>query len=153
MCQGSVLLCHLFLPLVSIFGLFPVLVSCHYEFICVQLCVCDCVNYPVYISPVFWVWFHLVYSLLPRCFLSLSPALSYLDVSLKTIIWVYVLVCVFLFLPAVCTVTICYHILCKYCKCLTIMPILHGCRLFFLPVHDDKWACCVFIYKWNYMND
>ncbi len=53
LCQGSVLLCHLFLPLVSIFGLFPVLVSCHYEFICVQLCVCDCVNYPVYISPVF----------------------------------------------------------------------------------------------------
>ncbi len=38
---------------VSIFGLFPVLVSCYYELICVQLCVCDCVNYPVYISPVF----------------------------------------------------------------------------------------------------
>ncbi len=36
-----VLLCHLFLPLVSIFSLFPVLVSCHYELICVQLCVCD----------------------------------------------------------------------------------------------------------------
>ncbi len=35
-----------------------------------------CVNYPVYISPVFWVWFRLVYSLLPRCILSLSPALS-----------------------------------------------------------------------------
>ncbi len=28
LCQGSVV-CHLFLPLVSIFGLFPVLVSCH----------------------------------------------------------------------------------------------------------------------------
>ncbi len=39
-----------------------------------------CVNYPLYISPVFWVWFCLVYSLLPRCILSLSPALSYLDV-------------------------------------------------------------------------
>ncbi len=39
-----------------------------------------CVNYPLYISPVFWVWFRLVYSLLPRCILSLSPALSYLDV-------------------------------------------------------------------------
>ncbi len=35
-----------------------------------------CVNYPLYISPVFWVWFRLVYSLLPRCILSLSPALS-----------------------------------------------------------------------------
>ncbi len=64
-----------------------------------------CANYPVYLVPVFWVWFRLVYSLLPRCILSLSPALSYLDVSLKTIIWVYVLVCVFLFLPRVCTVT------------------------------------------------
>ncbi len=51
------------------------------------------------------VWFGLVYSLLPRCILSLSPALSCLDVSLMTIIWVYVLVCVFLFLPRVCTVT------------------------------------------------
>ncbi len=29
LCQGSVV-CHLFPPLVSIFGLFPVLVSCHY---------------------------------------------------------------------------------------------------------------------------
>ncbi len=35
-----------------------------------------CVNYPVYLVPVFWVWFRLVYSLLPRCILSLSPALS-----------------------------------------------------------------------------
>ncbi len=34
-------MCHLFLPLLSIFGLFPVLVSCRYELICVQLCVCD----------------------------------------------------------------------------------------------------------------
>ncbi len=34
-------MCHVFLPLVSIFGLFPVLVSCHYELIRVQLCVCD----------------------------------------------------------------------------------------------------------------
>ncbi len=23
----------------------------------------------------------------------------------------------------------------------------------FMPVPDDKWACCVFIYKWNYVND
>ncbi len=40
-----------------------------------------------------------------RCFLSVSLALSSPDVLLKTIIWVYVLVCVSLFLPAVCTVT------------------------------------------------
>ncbi len=93
-------MCHLFLPLVSIFGLFPVLVSCHNELICVQLCVCDCVNYPVYISPVFWVWFRLVYSLLPgvscpcqsclvlpcpalSCLVLPCPALSCLDVSIK----------------------------------------------------------------------
>ncbi len=31
-------MCHLFLPLVSIFGLFPVLVSCHYELSMFQLC-------------------------------------------------------------------------------------------------------------------
>ncbi len=75
MCQGSVM-CHLFLPLVSIFGLFPRFVSCHYELICVQLCVCDCVNYPVYISPVFWVWFRLVYLWLPGVSVHVSPALS-----------------------------------------------------------------------------
>ncbi len=41
--QLSVLcpVCHVFLPLVSIFGLFPVLVKCDYELIRVQLCVCD----------------------------------------------------------------------------------------------------------------
>ncbi len=63
-------------------------------------------DYPLYISPVFWVWFRLVYSLLPgvSCLSALScPALMS---RLKTIIWVYVLVCVFLFLPRVCTVTI-----------------------------------------------
>ncbi len=30
--------CHVFPPLVSIFGLFPVLVKCHYELILVQPC-------------------------------------------------------------------------------------------------------------------
>ncbi len=48
--SGFCYACHLFLPLVSIFGLFPVLVSCRYELICVQLCVCDCVNCPVLIA-------------------------------------------------------------------------------------------------------
>ncbi len=33
-------------------------------------------DYPLYISPVFWVWFRLVYSLLSRCILSVSLALS-----------------------------------------------------------------------------
>ncbi len=68
-----------------------------------------CVNYPVYLVPVFWVWFGLVYSLLPgvSCLSALScPALS----SLKTIIWVYILVCVSLFLPAVCNVTFMKHL-------------------------------------------
>ncbi len=61
-----------------------------------------CVNYPVYISPVFWVWFRLVYSLFPGVSVHVSPALMS---TLKTIIWVYVLACVSLFLPRVCTVT------------------------------------------------
>ncbi len=65
MLSGFCCVCHLFPPPVSIFGLFPVLVSCRYELICVQLCMWLCVNYPVYISPVFGVWFRLVYSLLP----------------------------------------------------------------------------------------
>ncbi len=42
-----------------------------------------CVNYPLYISPVFWVWFRLVYSLLPgvSCLWVLPcPALSSPDV-------------------------------------------------------------------------
>ncbi len=30
--------CHVFPPLVSIYGLFPVLVSCHYELSMFQLC-------------------------------------------------------------------------------------------------------------------
>ncbi len=79
--------CHVFPPLVSIFGLFPVLVSCHYELSMFQLCLCDCVNYPVYLVPVFWVWFRLVYLWLSgvSCLSALPcPALS----TLKTIIWV-----------------------------------------------------------------
>ncbi len=62
--------------------------------LCPAVCMWLCVNYPVYISL-------LVTS---RCILSLCLVLSCL-VVIKTIIWVYVLVCVFLFLPRVCTVT------------------------------------------------
>ncbi len=36
--SGFCCVCHLFLPLVFIFGLFPVLVSCHYELSMFQLC-------------------------------------------------------------------------------------------------------------------
>ncbi len=36
--SGFCCVCHLFLPLVSIYGLFPVLVSCHYELSMFQLC-------------------------------------------------------------------------------------------------------------------
>ncbi len=55
-------------------------------------------------SSVCSVWFRLVYLLLPVfpvCLVLPCLALS----ALKTIIWVYVLVCMSLFLPAVCTVT------------------------------------------------
>ncbi len=39
--SGFCCVCHVFLPLVYIFGLFPVLVKCDHQLICVQLCVCD----------------------------------------------------------------------------------------------------------------
>ncbi len=74
-------------------------------------------NYPVYLVPVFWVRFRLVYSLLPVfpvCLVLPCLALS----ALKTIIWVYVLVCVSLFLLAVCTVTT------------TLKPNLYFCVVF-----------------------
>ncbi len=45
-------------------------------------CVCDCVYYPVYLSPVCWVPCRLVYSLF-LVFLSVYLALSYLDVVIK----------------------------------------------------------------------
>ncbi len=62
-------------------------------------------------SPVCSVWFRLVYSLLPvfpvcePCLV--LPCLALMSL-LNTIIWVYVLVCVSLFLPAVCSVTYIY---------------------------------------------
>ncbi len=40
LCQDSVV-CHVFPHLVSIFGLFPVLVRCDYQLIRVQVCSCD----------------------------------------------------------------------------------------------------------------
>ncbi len=93
-----------------------------------------CVNYPLYISPVFWVWFLLVYSVLP-VFLSMSalpcPALPCLS-RLKTIIWVYILVCVFLFLPRVCTMTV-IHIA-GHCKINFLLYILHCLYIIFISI-------------------
>ncbi len=109
--SGFCCVCHVFLPLVSIFGLFPVLVWCHYELTLVQLCL----SRYVLIIPCILVLsfeFDFVWSTCDSPVYPVSE--SCLDVSLKTIIWVYVLVCVFLFLPRVCTVTVppfIYHLL------------------------------------------
>ncbi len=90
LCQGSVV-CHVFPPLVSIFGLFPVLVSCHYELSMFQLCLSHYVLITLCIL-VLSFEFDVVWSTryFPGVFLSMSPALMF---QLKTIIWVYVLVC------------------------------------------------------------
>ncbi len=70
-------MCLVFPPLVSLYGLFPVLVSCDYEFIWFQVCVI--VNYLVYLSPVFV--FHFVWSTCySRC---VYLALCYPDVVIK----------------------------------------------------------------------
>ncbi len=87
--------CLVFPPLVSIYGLFPVLVSCRLSLIQFQVCVI-CVNYNVYLSPVFCLPFRLVYSLFPVCLP--CPVLP-LMLSLKTIILKYLSVCVFLVSP------------------------------------------------------
>ncbi len=75
--SGFCCVCHLFLPLVSIFGLFPVLVSCHYELSMFQLCL----SRYVLIIPCILVLsfeFDFVWSTryFPGVILSLSPALS-----------------------------------------------------------------------------
>ncbi len=67
-----------------------------------------CVNYTVYLVPVFLSFISSGLLVTPgvSCLSALPcPAMSSPDELLKTIIWVYVLVCVSLFLPAVCTVT------------------------------------------------
>ncbi len=45
--------CLVFPPLVSIYGLFPVLVSCHYELILFQVCVIMCLLSGVFKSCLF----------------------------------------------------------------------------------------------------
>ncbi len=106
--SGFCCVCHLFLPLVSIFGLFPVLVSCHYDLSMFQLCLS---GYVLIIPCILVLSFEFDFFWSTRyspVFLAMSalpcPALPCLS-RLKTIIWVYILVCVFLFLPRVCTVT------------------------------------------------
>ncbi len=104
-------MCHVFPPLVSIFGLFPVLVSCHYDSCPAVFVLLSVINLCILVHACS-VWFRLVYLWLPGV-----SCLSALMSWLKTIIWVYVLVCVFLFLPRVCTVTISFQ------NCMTYFPL------------------------------
>ncbi len=91
--------CHVFPPLVSIFGLFPVLDKCDYEFSLVQmwLSIILCIYFPVCS-----VWFHLVYSLLPGVSVCVYPAVSCpaLFGYIKDCYLSYILVCVFLDPPS-----------------------------------------------------
>ncbi len=78
--------CHVFPPLVSIFGLFPVLVSCHYELSMFQLCLSRYVLITLCIL-VLSFEFDFVWSThYSRCILSISLALSCHDVLLNIII-------------------------------------------------------------------
>ncbi len=93
--SGFCCVCHVFPPLVSIFGLFPVLVWCDYWLILVQPCLSNYLWFTC-VFIVLSVQFDFVWSTrYSRCFLSVSLALS----SLKIVIWVNVLVCVFLYPP------------------------------------------------------
>ncbi len=78
-CQGSVV-CHVFPPLVSIFGLFPVLVKCDYELILVQLCLSPYLLLPCVFSSCLLSLISSGLLITSRCILSLSPALSCLDI-------------------------------------------------------------------------
>ncbi len=102
LCQGSVVSCVpascVLIWFVSCPRLMWLLVnSCPAVFVSLSMI------YLCIYSPVCSVWVRLVYSLLPV--FPVSLAMSSPDVLLNTIIWVYFLVCVSLFLPAVCTVT------------------------------------------------
>ncbi len=85
--SGFCCVCHVFPPHVSIFGLFPVLVSCHYELSMFQLCLSRYVLITLCIL-VLSFEFDLVWSTrYSPVFLSMSvlpcPALSCLDVYIK----------------------------------------------------------------------
>ncbi len=99
--------CLVFPPLVSIFGLFPVLVKCDYEFILVQQCLSIVYDYLCIYSPVCSVWFGLVYSLLPGvtvCVCLAWPGLACFSM-LKTVILSSSLSPCSSFVPRVCTMT------------------------------------------------
>ncbi len=85
-----------------------------------------------------------------RCILSLCPALMS---SLNIIIWVYILVCVFLFLPRVCTVTeALYLLLFNNLSLLYIFKIVKLFRVkgkqsvfsdFWIPLYDTLTQKCI----------
>ncbi len=84
-------------------------VSCHYELSMFQLCLSRYVLTTLCILVLSFEFDFFWSTRYSPVFLSMSalpcPALPCLS-RLKTIIWVYILVCVFLFLPRVCTVTL-----------------------------------------------
>ncbi len=76
--SGLCCVCHLFLLLCPYLVCFLSLFMSLWVNLCPAVCMWLCVNYPVYLVPVFWVWFRLVYSLLPGV-----SVLSCLDVLIK----------------------------------------------------------------------
>ncbi len=111
-CQSSVVcvMCpHLMFPyLVCFLSLFNVIIS---SFMSSRVCLII-YDLPVYISSCLFslMWSGLLVIPGVSCLWVLPcPVMSCLDVLLNIIIWVYILVCVFLFLPRVCTVTILYN--------------------------------------------
>ncbi len=108
LCQSSVVcvMCpHLMFPyLVGFLSLFNVIIS---SFMSSRVCLII-YDLPVYISSCLFSLMSSGLLVIPgvSCLWVLPcPAMSCLDVLLNIIIWVYILVCVFLFLPRVCTVT------------------------------------------------
>ncbi len=85
--SGFCCVCHLFLPLVSIFGLFPVLVSCHYELSMFQLCLSRYVLITLCILVLSFEFDFVWSTRYSPVFLSMSalpwPALPCLDVFIK----------------------------------------------------------------------
>ncbi len=94
-------MCHVFPPLVSIFGLFPVLVKCDHYLILVQLCLSSYLWYSLVFKSCLFSLISSCLLVTPRCFCeSALPCLA-LMASLKTIIWVYSSSPCSSFLPAV----------------------------------------------------
>ncbi len=81
--SGFCCVCHVFPPRVSIFGLFPVLVSCHYELSMFQLCLSRYVLITLCILVLSMSLISSGLHVTSRCILSLCLVLSYLDVLIK----------------------------------------------------------------------